>query len=72
MKDQMSRASLSVCLNLAKGSGKTSIKDRKRFYEIALASHRETQCLIELINDQKLAEKADHLGACLFQLSPES
>ena len=39
LKDQLNRASLSVCLNLAEGSGKTSIKDRKRFYEIALASH---------------------------------
>jgi len=68
MKDQLNRASLSVCLNLAEGSGKTSIKDRKKFYEIALASHRETQCLIELIKNPHLAKKADHLGASLFQL----
>ncbi len=28
----------------------------------------KNSALIELINDQKLAEKADHLGECLFQL----
>ena len=68
LKDQLNRASLSVCLNLAEGSGKSSVKDRKRFYEMAFASHRECQALLELVKSPKLAREADQLGGSLFQL----
>ena len=40
IKNQLERSSLSVCLNLAEGSGKTSKPDRKRFYSIAMGSLR--------------------------------
>ena len=66
--DQLQRASLSVCLNLAEGSGKSSVKDRRRFYEIALASHREVQALIDLIPLTEQAGTADKLGGGLFNL----
>ena len=66
--DQLRRASLSVCLNLAEGSGKASVKDRRRFYEIALASHREVQALIDLIPLTEQARIADQLGGGLFNL----
>ena len=36
IKDQLSRASLSVVLNIAEGSGKASPKDRARFYRLNL------------------------------------
>ena len=68
MKDQLNRATLSVCLNLAEGSGKTSVKDRKRFYEIALASHRESQALFELARAKELIGIADKLGGGLWKL----
>lgn len=73
LEDQLLRASLSVALNLAEGSAKRSNKDRRRYYEIALASHRETQTLLELINlekeDQpKLITEASILGGCLYKL----
>ena len=68
--DQLQRASLSVCLNLAEGSGKSSVKDRRRFYEIALASHREVQALIDLIPLTEQAGVADKLGGGLFNLMP--
>ena len=66
--DQLQRASLSVCLNLAEGSAKSSVKDRRRFYEIALASHREVQALIDLIPLTELNKNADNLGGGLFNL----
>ena len=36
IRDQFERASLSIVLNLAEGSGKPSAKDRRRFYSFAL------------------------------------
>ena len=68
LKDQLNRASLSICLNLAEGSGKTSRKERRRFYEIALASHRETQAILDIIQHHQLARAADELGGSLFCL----
>ena len=66
--DQLNRAGLSVCLNLAEGSGKSSVKDRRRFYEIALASHREVQALIDVLALTELHSNADNLGGGLFKL----
>ena len=68
VRDQIDRASLSVCLNLAEGSGKSSIKDRRRFYEMAFASHREVQAILEIIHQPDLTQKADQLGGALFCL----
>ena len=48
LKDQLLRAASSVCLNLAEGSAKPTVKDRARFYAIALGSCREVQSLIEM------------------------
>ena len=68
IRDQLMRASLSIVLNLAEGSAKTSRKDRKRFYEIALGSARETQAIVALLNAKKAMALADQLGACVFCL----
>ena len=68
IRDQLSRASLSVVNNLAEGSAKSSIKDRARFYEIAMASFRESQAMLEVLDQNKLLEKSDFLGACLYRL----
>jgi four helix bundle protein len=68
MRNQLDRASLSVCLNLAEGSAKQSQKDRARFYEIAMASHRETQAILELIGNRDLIRTADRLAGGLFNL----
>lgn len=48
MKDQMDRASLWVVLNLAEGAAKPTIKDRKKFFYIAMGSLRETQAILEI------------------------
>ncbi|MFH1727498.1 MAG: four helix bundle protein [Pseudomonadota bacterium] len=41
MVDQLKRAAVSSVSNLAEGNGKTSLKDRKRFFEISLGSIAE-------------------------------
>jgi four helix bundle protein len=68
IQDQLLRASLSIVLNLAEGSAKSSAKDRKRFYEIALGSTRETQAIVELLQSPKAIALADQVGACVFSL----
>ena len=68
MKNQFQRACLSIVLNLAEGSAKSSNKDRRKFYEISLGSLREVQAILTLINHQKLMKEADKLGAFLYKL----
>ena len=67
-KNQILRSSLSVILNLAEGSAKRSKKDQKRFFEIALASLRESQAILDINNYSSLIKKADILGAHLYKL----
>ena len=68
-RDQLLRASLSICLNLAEGSAKQTDKERRRFYFIALGSQRETHCLLELEGFEKLNQLSDYLGASLYKLT---
>jgi len=68
-RDQLLRASLSICLNLAEGSAKQTDKERRRFYYIALGSQREVHCLLELEDFQSLVPESDHLGASLYKLT---
>ena len=68
IRDQFERASLSVVLNLAEGSGKLTGKDRRRFYSIALGSLRETQFLLQILGDNDAIQLADRLGASLYRL----
>jgi four helix bundle protein len=67
IRDQLHRASLSVVLNISEGSAKPSLKERRRYYHIALGSLRETQTIIDLEN-LPLIESADRLGAHLYKL----
>ncbi|OYZ23629.1 MAG: hypothetical protein B7Y39_04010 [Bdellovibrio sp. 28-41-41] len=71
LKDQLLRASSSVALNLAEGSGKHTPEDQRRFYSISFGSLRECQAIfaIEEIDDQDLKILTDRLGAMLFKLS---
>jgi four helix bundle protein len=71
LKDQRLRASSSVALTLAEGSGKRTPADQRRFYAMAYGSFRECQAIIELekLNDTTLDRVQDQLGAILFTLS---
>ena len=69
LRDQVSRSSSSIALNLAEGSTRRSTPDRLKYYNIAMGSLRETQTVIKLVaHDEKLAAKADLLGAHLYKL----
>lgn len=52
--DQMRRAALSICLNIAEGSAKYSDRDFKRFVENALGSANETFACLDVSYSQKL------------------
>ncbi len=68
IKDQLERASLSIVLNLAEGSAKTTAKERARFYSISYASLRETQVLLEILEQAELSKIANELGAMIYKL----
>ncbi len=70
-QDQLFRASASIVLNLAEGSGRRTGAEQRRFYGMALGSLRECQAVLELerVVDQSLVDLADQLGAILFTLS---
>ena len=67
LKDQLHRASLSIVLNLAEGSGKSG-KERKRFFQIAMGSLRETEACFDILGDKEKQEKVDRLAAHLYNL----
>lgn len=54
--DQLRRASLSVCLNIAEGSAKYSDKEFHRFLEIAMGSINESLACFDIALDHKLIE----------------
>ncbi|HEX2606131.1 MAG TPA: four helix bundle protein [Flavisolibacter sp.] len=53
MVQQIRRAALSVLLNIAEGSSRTSSLERKRFYEIARGSIIEVDTAFDLAVDLK-------------------
>ncbi len=68
VRDQLERAALSIATNLAEGSGKIGEKDRRRFFQIAMGSLRETQALLDITDSTEAAKLADQLGANLYRL----
>lgn len=68
VQDQLDRAALSICLNLAEGCGRATSKDRKRHYVIAFGSLRETQCLLRLLNLTGTLALSDQLAGSLYKL----
>ena len=68
LRNQFQRASLSIVLNLAEGSAKSTPKDRRRFYRIAFGSLREIQAILDIVGHIELIKEADKLGAYLYKL----
>ena len=74
-RDQLRRASLSIPLNIAEGSGRFSQKDRRNFYVIARSSIFEVVAILDILKDDagiepllhaKLYQAADELSRILF------
>ena len=51
IRDQLSRASMSIALNIAEGAGRFSSKDKKHFYIIARASAAECMAILDIMED---------------------
>ncbi len=58
---QAVRASLSVVLNIAEGSGKGSDKELNHFFDISLGSLFEVFAIIDVMRANKLASNDDFL-----------
>ena len=57
IKDQLKRASISIVINIAEGSGKFSKPDKRNFYTIARGSAYECVSLLEIIFDENQISK---------------
>ena len=71
LREQLSRASSSIPLNLSEGSARPTRRDRKRFYSIAMGSLRECQTILELAQlpaEDEVRRLADSLGAQMYRL----
>jgi len=70
LKSQLSRASSSITLNIAEGTGKRTHKDQRRFFYIAYGSTKETIAILTLakITSPSLLDLADHTAASLYNL----
>lgn len=72
---QLRRSAVSVASNIAEGSSRSSVKERKRFYEIACSSLVELDTQLEIavrlnyFRDPKIDEMSDHLNYCFAMLS---
>ena len=55
--DQLKRASLSIPLNIAEGSGKRTAVDKSRYYSIARGSAMECGALLDVCLVMKLLEE---------------
>jgi four helix bundle protein len=56
--DQLERAALSVVLNLVEGAGRTSWKEKRHFFSIALGSLAESAAVLDLAAARGLVDAA--------------
>ena len=77
VNDQLSRASFSVPLNIAEGSGKFSKADRRNFFVIARGSLFECIAVFDILNDtgsiskevfENHVKQADELSRILYSM----
>ncbi len=57
LADQLQRAALSIPLNIAEGAGEFSLRDKKRFYRMALRSATECAAIFDVCRRIKLSEE---------------
>ena len=68
LKDQINRASSSICLNLAEGNDRLTTRDRLKFFNIALTSLREVQAIADIEDLTQISILSDQLAASLWNL----
>ncbi len=60
-RNQLTRASFSIVLNIAEGSGRFSKPDRRNFLIISRSSLFECVAILELLTEEKLLNKMQFL-----------
>lgn len=72
LADQLRRATMSIPLNIAEGSGKTTAKERCRYHAIARGSAMECGAILDMLRIQKprpqLDMEADEAKALLVRI----
>lgn len=63
LADQLRRAASSITLNFAEGSGKTSVRDRKRYFLTARGSANEVVAILDVALAFKAIKPALHAEA---------
>jgi len=58
--DQIRRAALSICNNLAEGSGKESKKEKTYFFNTSIHSARECIPMITILYEEEIISKDNH------------
>jgi four helix bundle protein len=53
VKDQWKRASLSIMLNLAEGTGRMSVQDKKHYYTMARGSVFECAAILDIVHEME-------------------
>ena len=59
-RNQLTKASLSVQLNLAEGTGRFTRAEKRRFYIISRASVYECVALFDFLSDLKIVSKEEY------------
>jgi four helix bundle protein len=60
LRDQLDRASVSICLNTAEGAGRTSPAEKRHFFSIARGSATESGAALDLLLARGLVSPIDH------------
>ncbi|MGE3845059.1 MAG: four helix bundle protein [Vicinamibacterales bacterium] len=63
LRDQLDRASVSVCLNIAEGAGRSFAAEKSHFFSIARGSATESGAALDLLLARGLVSPADHRRA---------
>lgn len=70
LSDQFKRSMTSVILNIAEGNGREMTRDRRRFFNIAAASAKESASILDIASSFNLIskEKYDEMQDKLLQI----
>jgi four helix bundle protein len=59
-RDQLRRASFSIVLNIAEGTGRFSSADRRNFYIISRSSVFECVAILDVLKDERVLAENDY------------